>query len=314
MKSNVVFNGQSIAPNSKYQGYLPIPDSDVTIPVTVINGKEDGKRITITSGVHSGEYVGIQCAIELAQELQPEKVHGLVTIVHPCNTTGFRSHVSYVVPEDGKNLGRCFPGNQEGTLSDRIGYAITQACLIECDFALDMHGGDLHERLSTFVFAPKNGDQKALDVSHEIAKFMNVKYVVLTSSGLTGYCLNRGFPSIVLERGDRGLWSPKEVILYKQDAINILKYFGVLDGNVNFHGPVPYYFTNVTMDYSPVDGCFYCFVELDQQVHEGDLMGEVRDFHGLLLHEVRAKYDCVIHSYWTSLSINKGQLMVGYGS
>lgn len=314
MKNSINFDGNKIAPNTKFQGFIPIQGTDVRVPVTVINGIDDGKTVTVTSGIHSGEYVGIQCALELAQEIQPEDVKGSIIFVHPCNPTGFFSHVSYVVPEDDKNLGRQFPGDKQGTLSEKIAASIVETCIENCDFELDLHGGDLHERLSTFVFAPKEGPEEALNISHEVAKYMDVKYVVLTNSGLTKLCLGRGIPSLVLERGDRGLWNKYEVTKYKLDVLNVLKYFKIIPGEVNYHGPEQYYFDEVTMDYSPVDGCWYRFVELEEQVVKGQILGEVRDFHGNILHKVEAKYDGVIHSYWSALAIKSGHLMVGYGS
>ena len=66
MKTNITYADFNVAPGTKLQAYLPVKDSDVQVPVTIINGKEDGKQIVFTSGVHSGEYPGIECLIELA--------------------------------------------------------------------------------------------------------------------------------------------------------------------------------------------------------------------------------------------------------
>ena len=315
MKTTITYAGFEVAPGTKLQTYLPVKDSDVKVPVTIINGKEDGKQIVFTSGVHSGEYPGIECLIELAQEIDPADVKGSIAFVHPCNPTGFAAQISYFVPEDGKNLGRAFPGDENGTLSERIGNAITQAFFSgNCDMNVYCHGGDLHERLSTFVFAPKNGTPEARATALEITDFMNCKYVVMTGTGLTNYLVERGVPSIVLERGDRGVWTREEVELYKKDLCNVLRYFHVLDGEVNYHGPKPYVFEKCDMEYSPVSGCWYRCVELEEHFVQGQKLGEVRDFHGNVLHTVYAKYDGVVHSYWAALSIQKGQLMVGYGA
>ena len=35
----------------------------------------------------------------------------------------FRGRSPFVVPEDGKNLNRCFPGNPAGTLAERLAHA-----------------------------------------------------------------------------------------------------------------------------------------------------------------------------------------------
>lgn len=44
----------------------------------------------ITAGVHAGEYVGIQAAIELSQKLKIEKVTGTIIIVKVLNRPALR--------------------------------------------------------------------------------------------------------------------------------------------------------------------------------------------------------------------------------
>lgn len=315
MKNVLEFpNGMRVPSGHKLQTNVPVEGTDVAIPVTIINGVNAGKRVVVTSGIHSGEYPGIQCAIELAQEINPKDVSGSIIFIHPCNPTGFSAQISYFVPEDNKNLGHYFPGDPKGTLSERIGFLLAINFINGSDINLDLHGGDLHERLSTFVFAPKDGERDAVEYSMELSRFMNVKYVVLTGGGLTKYCTERGIASIVLERGDRGLWTREEVDLYKKDVVNVLKYSKVLQGNVHYSGPVPYVFKSCDMKYAPVGGCWYRNIELEEHFTKGSLLGEIKDFHGNVLHQEFAEYDGVCHSYWAALAIRKGQLMVGYGA
>ena len=69
----------------------------------------------ITAGVHAGEYVGIQAAIELAQKLKIEKVTGTVIIIKALNRPAFEARKGSMGLTDGKNLNREFPGNPDGT-------------------------------------------------------------------------------------------------------------------------------------------------------------------------------------------------------
>mgnify|MGYP000361620246 FL=1 len=94
------------------------------MPATVICGVKDGPTILITAGIHSAEYVGIQAAMELAKEFQPEELKGNVIIVPLVNVSGFEHRTMSLVYEDGKNLNRVFPGDPEGTAADRIAYTI----------------------------------------------------------------------------------------------------------------------------------------------------------------------------------------------
>ena len=64
--------------NTKKQVTYHVPDTDITIPATLICGRESGETITISAGVHSREYIGIEALIRLAQELTPENVQGTI--------------------------------------------------------------------------------------------------------------------------------------------------------------------------------------------------------------------------------------------
>ena len=93
---------------------------DIVFQLLIINGEKKGKVIAISSGIHNCEYVGIQSAIELSQELKPENISGTVIIFHPVNYSGFLKRFQHVMPEDNKNLNRAFPGEKTGTISDKI--------------------------------------------------------------------------------------------------------------------------------------------------------------------------------------------------
>lgn len=60
----------------KLQTYIPVLDSNTKIPITIINGQNDGPTLLITAGIHGGEYPGIAAAIEISQAIEPEVISG----------------------------------------------------------------------------------------------------------------------------------------------------------------------------------------------------------------------------------------------
>ena len=90
------------AKNTKKKILLHVPQTGMTIPATLICGRETGKTITVSAGVHSREYIGIEALIRLAQELTPENVQGTILLLHCCNYDGFLSRSADAVPHDGK--------------------------------------------------------------------------------------------------------------------------------------------------------------------------------------------------------------------
>lgn len=106
--------------NTKKHITISVPGTDMVIPATLICGSTPGKTITISAGVHSREYIGIEAVIRLAQELVPEMVQGRILLLHCCNYAGFISRSPDVVPFDGKTLNRSFPGEKNGTHTQRL--------------------------------------------------------------------------------------------------------------------------------------------------------------------------------------------------
>lgn len=70
---------------TKLRTMLPVPDAAVSLPLTIINGQQDGPTLLLTAGIHGGEYPGIAAAMELGKELEAEQISGCLIILHPVN-------------------------------------------------------------------------------------------------------------------------------------------------------------------------------------------------------------------------------------
>ena len=89
MKETLCIGALQAESGTKTNGYYTVPKTLHRIPVTIINGAKDGKIILITSGIHGGEYPGIQTAIELAQRVKSCRGSRGAIILHPVNTQAF---------------------------------------------------------------------------------------------------------------------------------------------------------------------------------------------------------------------------------
>ena len=153
MSDTLTVCGLTIERGTKLRTYLPVPDTNVKIPLTIINGENDGPTLLITAGIHGGEYPGIAAAMELGRDIEPEHVTGCLIMMHPVNIQGFWARREMIVPEDGKNLNRVFPGDPTGTLADKTAYLISNNFFPIADFYVDMHSGDIHESLHPYVLS-----------------------------------------------------------------------------------------------------------------------------------------------------------------
>lgn len=65
MSDTLYIRGLKAERGQKLQTYLPVLDTNTEIPITIINGQNDGPTLLITAGIHGGEYPGIAAAMEL---------------------------------------------------------------------------------------------------------------------------------------------------------------------------------------------------------------------------------------------------------
>jgi len=149
---------------------LNIDGHATQLPIFLINGAYDGPVLVITGGIHGAEYASIEAALRLAHSLDPVKLHGCVIVLPVVSMQAFKSRSIYIVPMDGKNLNRQFPGDVEGTASEQLAYWLTFNVFKQANFYVDLHGGDLNEALVPFIVFQKAGDKTTNAKSLELAR------------------------------------------------------------------------------------------------------------------------------------------------
>jgi predicted deacylase len=317
MKESITFGGITVEPGAKKSGLAKVLDTDYSFPITVINGAKEGKTLLLTAGIHGGEYPCIETAFELAEELNPAELSGQVVIIHPVNIEAYFARISYILPSDQKNINRLFPGDKNGSIGDKIAYVITYEYQMKSDFYIDMHGGDIHETLPPYVYNPGIGDNKeCLAYAEEAAKHvLSAKYRVrsVATTGAYNSCAILGVPSLLLEQGGRGLWSKKEVNVYKADIINIMKFLKIYPGEAKLPEKPAKLITKAEYLDSTCSGRWYPMAGLEEKVKAGQVIGIIKDIFGKTLCEVKAKYDSIILFETVSLAINEGDPIITYG-
>ena len=163
-------------PGEKVSGFVHIIGAEFGIPVTLICGEKEGETVLISGGVHNAEYVGIQAAMQLADELDPKKIAGNIIVIRLMNRTGFEHRTMSLTYEDGKNLNRVFPGNPNGTLSDRIAYTVVTEFFQKADYYVDLHCGDGFEGLVSYVYCTGAAASEVAAKSREMAEIAHVDY------------------------------------------------------------------------------------------------------------------------------------------
>lgn len=315
-RESFCLNHISVEPGNVWTGYLELGQGEFRLPAAVLHGTRPGKTMLITAGVHGGEYVGIQAAIELAQKLKIQKVAGTIIIVKVINVPAFERRNGSMGLTDGKNLNREFPGNPKGTEMERLAWAVSHELQPVADYYIDLHSGDDYEQLTSYVYYAGMADEKTFSQSRRMAEQVDVPYMVrsnVASGGAYNYAASQGIPSILIERGGMGAWTSEEVRSTRRDVRNILCHLGIYQGKKDYRTYYPLDVTDICYQDASRDGLWYPFKKPGDMIREGEILGEVRDYEGGLLELSVAEYDGVILYQTSTLQVLGDGPMIAYG-
>ena len=180
------------------------------VPVMEIAGAEDGPRLTVLAGVHGCEYAPMAAQRIWARGLADRELRGRVLAIPVLNLPSFWARSPFVVPDDGKNLNRCFPGNPAGSLAERLAYDTFTKVIEGSDALIDVHAGDMVEALEPFTLYDA-GPAEAR--ARELAEAYGLGYVIRQAPGPGGALAGStsqaaaqvGIPAIIAEAGGCGL-------------------------------------------------------------------------------------------------------------
>ena len=318
MENNKTFrlNNIEVQPGQRWCGYLELGGGKFRLPAAVLHGEQPGRTMLITAGVHSGEYVGIQAAIELSQKLKIEKVTGTVIIVKVMNRTAFEKRGGSLGYADQKDLNRVFPGKEDGTETERLAWMAAKELLPAADYYIDLHSGDDYEQLTPYVYYAGRADREVSAMSRRMAEQVDVPYMVksdVASGGAYNYAASQGIPSILIERGGMGGWNSEEVRSTRRDVRNILCHLGMYQGQKDYRTYYPLEVTDVCYQDASQDGLWYPCRKPGDMIHRGEKLGEVRDYQGNIKEISIAEFGGVILYQTGSLQVMGDSPMIAYG-
>ena len=244
MRAPFHFEGVDVKPGTQARIPLKIGldplGRELTIPVHILHGKEDGPTLTITSTIHGDELNGVTIIRHLlyGMDLNPstsddlvyvEKLRGTLLIVPICNPEAVILDTRR--SSDGRDLNRCFPGSPNGTHSARIANAIFEQVVMKGSYLIDLHTAPARRTNAPHVRA--NCDR---DDSKELARAFGTP-IVLHSIGPEG-SLRRtatgvGIHSILLEAGTANVFERGAIAVGVQGIMNVMIHLDMIDGNLH---------------------------------------------------------------------------------
>ena len=308
-------------PGQAASGFIEIPagvDAATRIPITIVRGAQTGPTLALIAGTHGSEVAPIVALQRVRAALDPAQLRGTVLIVHVANMPSFLGRTIYYSPVDGKNLNRVYPGKQDGTVSERIAFAITNQIIERADFLVDIHAGDGNESLRPYSYwSPLGLNARADSIAREMALAGGSDHIVIDTMRprdvrASVYTQNtaqlRGKPALTTEAGSLGLAS-EEMVQHNVDGVfRLLRYFRMLPGDVELVRQ-PLFFERTEVLRSPATGVWHPKVERGQSVQKGALIGVLTDFFGEKQAEIRAPFGGIVLYVVGTPAMSQGEPM-----
>jgi len=312
-------------PGEKKSGFITVPAGNdgpaVKIPVTVVNGINDGPVLALTAGVHGYEYPPVLALQRIREKLEPSQVSGAVIIVHVVNMPSFSKRTVYFNPHDGKNQNRTFPGKQDGSMTERIAWQVSSEVIDQCDYFIDNHCGDGNEDLTSYVYYTEIGnpdvDARTRDMALNYGFKLLIHETAKKGESSASWCANsalfKGKPAITVECGKLGRTDEKYVVAIVEGTYNTLKHLRMIPGKPEkkFESVWVEKTTYVRAEH---EGLYYPLVNAGDHVEGGEMVGYLTDYFGNIIQKAVAPHDGIVMYIIATPPMNVGDPMVKIGA
>jgi len=288
MKDSLISSTIDFQKDGVQHGFLKLPHShddsawgSIVIPITVAKNGE-GPTILFTGANHGDEYEGPIALFDLANNINSEDIEGRVIIIPGMNYPAFQAG-KRTSPIDGGNMNRVFPGNPEGTFTEKIADYFTRTLLPLADFVVDFHSGGKTLDFLPFCCAHVLNDKEQQSRCIEAMKAFNAPHsvMILEIDAVNMYdtaAENMGKVFISTELGGGGSTTAYTVEIAKKGIRNLLRHTGICKGDLEVSKTI-----NLDMPdqrcyiFSETSGLVEHCVDLGNTVKEGQLVAKVHN-------------------------------------
>ena len=293
-----------------------LPGEPFDIPYAHIEGRNGaGPHLTLLAGMHGGEYTSMAAVRRFIAEVDVEQLRGSITAVPLVNQPAFWSRSAFVVPADGKNLNRCFPGDPDGSYSEAIAHEVFTAFIRPADYLIDMHAGDIFEALEPFCLYEESAVE---DRARDLALAYGHGHVVRQSrasrtvgGSTSSAAADLGIPAIIAEIGANGLCDEASVAGHLRGIRRVCAHLEMLPPVEAAPAATPVEYNGWVWMRSTVQGWWQPRVAVGDQVRAGDELGSLLDPFGAELEKVIAPADGCPLFLTTSPAVLADGLLLG---
>lgn len=276
--------------------------------------ENNGKRISIVTGIHGDELEGQYVCYELARRLKehPEHLKGTVDIYPAMNPLGIDS-ITRGIPGFDLDMNRIFPGSLDGAMTEYLAAGIIRD-LLGSDLCIDIHASNIYLTELPQIRINEFHQEELVPFAKEAnVDFIWVHGASTVLESTLAYSLNsRGVPTLVVEMGV-GMRITRSIgDQLVEGILNLMKNMGIWTGDtISVRTPIlssdpdEVLFLNASRS-----GIFIQDALHNTYLKKGDSVGKVVDpLNGTILENVVSPEDGLLFTIREYPVVDEGSLM-----
>ncbi len=298
-------------------GELPVSrlvtGTQISIPVNVFHGRQDGPVVWLSAAVHGDEIGGVEIIRRALGSIDPRTLAGTIVAVPIVNVHGFLNGDRYL--PDRRDLNRSFPGSPNGSLAARIAHLFMTEIVERSDVGIDLHTGSDHRTNLPQIRADLD-DARTRDLAIAFgAPFM--MHAKLRDGSMRAAATSKGASVLLYEGGEAWRFDRSAIDAGVAGIGRVLTRLGMvessddpmaLDGSVAAEPPAE----SRSSSWVRVrrSGIALINVELGQIVERGEVIATVRDSVGRQLSRTRAPRSGMVIGHTQQPLVNQGDAII----
>lgn len=282
MRAPVVIAGITIKSGQRSTIQVPVArlytHTEMTMPVHVIHGKNDGPRLFISAAIHGDEINGTEIIRRLMKMKRLAALKGTLLAIPVVNVYGFLQQSRY--SPDRRDLNRFFPGSDKGSLTSQLADIFLQEIVKKCTHGIDLHAGSNHRtNLPQIRANTEDSETKSLAMAFKVPVIINSK---VRSGSLREAVAGEHIPLLLYEAGEALRFDEVAIRAGIRGIVSVMESIGMLKpGRSRKSAVEPLISDTTTWVRAPSSGILQMTVPLGGKVGKQKKLGEIADPFGV---------------------------------
>ena len=278
----------------------------LSLPVTVINGEQPGKKLWLSAAIHGDELNGVEIIRRVLTKIQPKQLRGTLIAVPIVNVFGFVEQSRYL--PDRRDLNRSFPGSAKGSLASRLANLFMQEIVSQCDYGIDLHTAAIH-RVNLPQIRANLEDKRTYECAKAFAPEI-VIHATTRDGSLRQAATKRGIPVLLYEAGEALRFDYHAIAKGVSGIFRVMNHLDMFDYPEGNCPKVSQEARRTKWVRASRGGIFHLSVALGQKVRKKDKLGTITDAFGQSNYTIKASSDGIVISYTLNPLVNQGDAIV----